>query len=170
MTERLTASIAAALNSYGDRPCIEFGGRWYTGKEVAAYGIAITASLREADVADDAPVGLIVRNRLHHAAAIAGFLAAGRTVAMIYSFQSPEGIARDVEQLNLSAVVADSEDWTPPVVSATRRVGGAGIAISLTEPIVDRVPGLELCDSTKRHAPAEPGVALKILTLSLIHI
>ena len=164
VTERLTASIAAALNSYGDRPCIEFGGRWYTGKEVAAYGIAITASLREADVADDAPVGLIVRNRLHHAAAIAGFLAAGRTVAMIYSFQSPEAIARDVEQLNLSAVVADSEDWTPPVVSATRRVGGAGIAISLTEPIVDRVPGLELCDSTKRHAPAEPGVALKILT------
>ena len=164
VTERLTASIAAALNSYGDRPCIEFGGRWYTGKEVAAYGIAITATLREADVADDAPVGLIVRNRLHHAAAIAGFLAAGRTVAMIYSFQSPEAIARDVEQLNLSAVVADSEDWTPPVVSATRRVGGAGIAISLTEPVVDRVPGLELCDSTKPHAPAEPGVALQILT------
>lgn len=164
VTERLTASIAAALNSYGDRPCIEFAGRWYTGKEVAAYGTAIAASLREAAVPDDAPVGLIVRNRLHHAAAIAGFLAAGRTVAMIYSFQSPEAIARDVEQLNLSGVVADTEDWTPSVVAAARQIGSAGIAISLTEPIVERVPGLEFHDSTKTHAPAEPGVALKILT------
>ncbi|MDA2889425.1 fatty acid--CoA ligase family protein [Mycolicibacterium sp. BiH015] len=164
MTERLTASFAAALNNYGDRPCIEFEGRWYTGKEVAAYGTVIAATLREAEVADDAPVGLIVRNRLQHAAAIVGFLAAGRTVAMIYSFQSPEAIARDVEQLNPAAVVADTEDWTPPVMVAARRIGSAGIAISLTEPIVDRIPGLQLRDSTKPHAPAEPGVALKILT------
>ncbi|MFB1294836.1 class I adenylate-forming enzyme family protein [Mycobacterium sp. pW049] len=164
VTERLTASIAAALNSYGDRPCIEFRGRWYTGDEVSAYGGAIAARLREAGVADDAPVGLIVRNRLQHAATIAGFLAVGRTVSMIYSFQSPEAIARDVERLNLSAVVADAEDWTSPVVAAAAGIGSAGIAVSLTEPIVDHVAGLERRDSSKTHAPAEPGVALQILT------
>lgn len=164
VTERLTASIAAALNSYGERPCIEFEGRWYTGEEVAAYGTAIAEGLRGADVADEAPVGLIVRNRLQHAAAIAGFLAAGRTVAMIYSFQSPDAIARDVEQINLAAVVADVEDWTTPVVAAAQRVGAAGIAISLSEPTVDCVAGLERCDASRTHAPAEPDVALKILT------
>ncbi|OAN42154.1 class I adenylate-forming enzyme family protein [Mycolicibacterium iranicum] len=164
VTERLTASIAAALDSYGDRACIEFEGRWYTGKEVSAYGSAIAARLRKAGVADDAPVGLVVRNRLQHAAAIAGFLAAGRTVAMIYSFQSPEAIARDLEQVNVSAVVADTDDWTPPVVAAARRIGSAGIAISLTEPIVDGISGLGRRDSSKAHAPAEPGVALQILT------
>ncbi len=159
-----TASMATALSSYGGAPCIEFERRWYTGDEVVGYGTAIAATLREAGVADAAPVGLVVRNRLPHAAAIAGFLAAGRTLAMIYSFQSAEAIARDVEQLNLSAVVADREDWTAPVVAAARRLGSAGVALSLTGPTVAAVDGLQWRDTSKTHAPAEPGVALKILT------
>ena len=102
-----TERFAAGLAGYGDRPCIEFEGRWYSGNEVTAYADAIAAVLREAGVADDAPVGLVVRNRLPHAAAIMGFIAAGRTVSMIYSFQSPEAIGRDIETLGLSAIVAD---------------------------------------------------------------
>jgi acyl-CoA synthetase (AMP-forming)/AMP-acid ligase II len=164
VTEGFTESIATALNSYGDGPCIEFEGRWYTGAEVVAYGAAITSALRDAGVADDAPVGLVVRNRLQHAAAIAGFLAAGRAVSMIYSFQSPEAIAGDVERLNLAAVVADREDWTGPVVAAAKRAGSAGLAISLEEPAVATVAGLERRDPARTHAPAEPGVALQILT------
>ncbi|MGE2731641.1 class I adenylate-forming enzyme family protein [Mycolicibacterium vaccae] len=164
VTEGLTESIAAALDGYGDRPCIEFDGRWYSGHEVAEYGTAITAGLRAAGVPDDAPVGLIVRNRLPHAASIVGFLAAGRTVAMIYSFQSAEAVAGDVEKLNLAAVVADAEDWTEPVVHAAARIGSAGLAISLHAPIVSAVERLERRDTSRRHAPAEPGIALKILT------
>lgn len=164
VTEGLTERFAAALHSYADRPCIEFEGRWYTGHEVVAYGTAITSVLGAAGVPGDSPVGLIVRNRLPHAAAIAGFLAAGRTVSMIYSFQSAEAIAGDVECLNLAAVVADSEDWTEPVVAAAARIGAAGVAISLGRPPVVAVPRLEQCDRTRLHAPAEPGVALKILT------
>ena len=67
-----------------------------------------------------------------HAAAIIGFLAAGRPVSMIYSFQSPESIARDIEKLELSAIVADREDWTDEVIAAAKRAGSAGVAISLT--------------------------------------
>lgn len=126
--------------------------------------MAIAAALNAAGVADDAPVGLVVRNRLPHAAAIAGFLAAGRAVSMIYSFQSPEAIAGDVERLNLSAVVAEHEDWTEPVVAAAKRAGSAGLTIALAEPSVTRVAGLERRDASRLHAPAEPGVALKILT------
>ena len=161
MVERFTESFAVALNGYGARPCIEFQRRWYSGDEVTSYGAAIATALRAAGVADDAPVGLIVRNRLQHAAVIAGFLAAGRTQAMIYSFQSPEAIARDVEQLNLSAVVADRDDWTGPVAAAAARTGSACIAISLDEP---RVTGVAHRDVARPHAEAEPGVALKILT------
>ena len=76
-------------------------------------------------------MGLVVRNRLQHAAAIIGFLAAGRTVSMIYSFQSPESIGRDIEKLDLSAIVADQEDWTDEVIAAAKRAGSAGVAISL---------------------------------------
>ncbi len=164
VTEGFTGSFAAALHGYGDRPCIEFDRRWYSGHEVVAYGTQIAALLAGAGVADDAPVGLIVRNRLQHAATIAGFLAAGRATVMIYSFQSPDAIAGDVERLNLSAVVADPQDWTEPVVAAAARVGSAGLAISLTDPAVSCVDGLGQRAGERRHAAAEPGVALKILT------
>lgn len=158
MPESFTEKFAAGLAGYGPRPCIEFEGRWYSGDEVTAYADAITAALRSAGVADDAPVGLVVRNRLAHATAIIGFLAAGRAVSMIYSFQSPEAIAADIEKLALSAIVADPQDWSEPVVEAARRAGSAGVVLAPTvSTLLNRDPG-------RQHAQAEPGVALNILT------
>jgi long-chain acyl-CoA synthetase len=61
--ESFTETFAAGLASYGEQPCIEFEGRWYSGREVATYGDVISTILREAGVADGAPVGLVVRNR-----------------------------------------------------------------------------------------------------------
>nr|WP_192725175.1 fatty acid--CoA ligase family protein [Mycobacterium sp. OAS707] len=162
--EGFTETFAAGLASYGEQPCIEFEGRWYTGHDITEYGTAIASLLRGAGVPDSAPVGLVVRNRLPHAAAIIGFLAAGRPVSMIYSFQSPEAIGRDIEKLNLSAIVADREDWTDEVVTAASRAGSAGVAISSSQPLVEAVKGLEQRDADRRHADVEPGVALQILT------
>jgi long-chain acyl-CoA synthetase len=162
--ESFTEKFAAGLASYGEQQCIEFEGRWYSGNEVTAYGTAIALVLREAGVADDAPVGLVVRNRLQHAAAIIGFLAAGRPVSMIYSFQSPEAIGRDIEKLELSAIIADREDWTESVIDAAKRTGSAGVAISLTVPTVAAISGLERRDESRRHTETEPDVALQILT------
>jgi long-chain acyl-CoA synthetase len=162
--ESFTETFAAGLASYGEQPCIEFEGRWYSGREVAAYGDAVATLLRDTGVAPDAPVGLVVRNRLPHAAVIIGFLAAGRPVSMIYSFQSPEAIGRDVEKLNLSAIVADREDWTEPVIDAAKRTGSAGVAISMLTPLVSTVEGLVRRDESRQHAEVEPGVALQILT------
>ncbi|MGE0219975.1 class I adenylate-forming enzyme family protein [Mycolicibacterium sp.] len=164
MTESFTGRFSAGLAGYGERPCIEFAGRWFTGRDIADRAAALSAALRAAGVADDAPVGLVVRNRLPHAAAIAGFLAAGRAVSMIYSFQSPEAIAADVQALGLSAIVADEQDWTDPVRVAVARAGSAGIAIALQSPVVLAVAGLERRDPSRHHTPAEPGVALHILT------
>lgn len=164
MPESFTETFAAGLASYGEQPCIEYEDRWYTGDDITEYADAIAAVLRDAAVADGAPVGLVVRNRLPHAAAIIGFLAAGRPVSMIYSFQSPEAIARDIEKLALSAIVADREDWTAPVIDAAKRTGSAGVAILLQQPLVEAVDGLERRDTTRRHAEVEPDVALQILT------
>jgi long-chain acyl-CoA synthetase len=159
-----TETFAAGLATYGDQPCIEFEGRWYSGDDITGYADAIAVVLRAAGVADGAPVGLVVRNRLQHAAAIIGFLAAGRPLSMIYSFQSPESIGRDIEKLELSAIVADREDWTAPVIDAAKRAGSAGVAISSTGPTVAAVEGLARRDGSRAHAGVEPGVALQILT------
>ena len=80
------------------------------------------------------------------------------------SFQSPEAIGRDIEKLELSAIVADREDWTDDVVTAARRAGSAGVAIALIQPRVAAVAGLERRDEKLSHAEAKPGVALQILT------
>jgi acyl-CoA synthetase (AMP-forming)/AMP-acid ligase II len=162
--ESFTETFAAGLASYGAKQCIEFHGRWYTGDDITAYADALTAALGDAGVPPDAPVGLVVRNRLPHAAAIIGFLAAGRPISMIYSFQSPEAIGRDIEKLNLAAVVADRGDWSAEAVAAAKRSGSAGVAISLTSPRVAAVDGLERKDPDRAHAESKPGVALQILT------
>lgn len=164
MTEAFTERFAAGLAGYGDGQCISYEGRWYSGDDVTTYADAVASVLKNAGVADDAPVGLVVRNRLPHAAAIIGFMAAGRTVSMIYSFQSAEAIGRDIEKLNLSAIVADEQDWTDEVIAAAKRAGSAGVALSMREPIVAPVAGLEHRDDSRRHAQPETGVALQILT------
>ncbi|MEV3902687.1 fatty acid--CoA ligase family protein [Mycobacterium sp. NPDC050551] len=154
-----TETFAAGLRSYGAGPCLEFEGRWHTGDEIVAHADAVTAALRDAGVAHDAPIGLVVRNRPWHAATIAGLLADRRWVSMIYSFQSPESIACDVESLDLAAVVADAEDWTAPVRAAVTRAGTAAVAISVTG--AERVDGLTRV--TGAH-PTRAGAGLQILT------
>ncbi|CAN5395877.1 hypothetical protein BH09ACT7_BH09ACT7_03820 [soil metagenome] len=158
MTDTFTSTLAAGIAGYGDQPCIEFEGRWYTGDDITAYLDGIASVLDAAGIPDDAAVGLVVRNRLPHAAAIVGLIAARRPLAMIYSFQSPESIARDVEQLGLAAVIADVGDWTEPVIDAARRAGSAGVAISPSG--VNAVVGLER--SRGEHAALAAG--LHILT------
>ena len=69
---------------------------------------------------------LVVRNRVPHAAAMIGLVGAGRSFALVYAFQSPAAMARDVEKLRPAVLVADREDWTAPVVEAAARVGTVG--------------------------------------------
>jgi long-chain acyl-CoA synthetase len=140
MTDRSQAfsdNLARGLAGYGAQPFIEFEGTWYSGDDVTAYRERLDVVLGETGVDAAEPIGVVVRNRVPHAAAILGFIAAGRPVVMIYSYQSPRSIAADVETLRLAAVVADREDWTAPVADAARRTGTAAIALSLDEPRVE---------------------------------
>ncbi|WP_395309979.1 fatty acid--CoA ligase family protein [Mycobacterium sp. AMU20-3851] len=139
MTESFTERFAARLAGYGDRPCIEFEGRWFSGAEVAGYGTRLAGLLDDAGLDARAPVGLVVRNRYAHAAATIGLLAAERPVVMIYSFQSPEAIAADIERLDVAAVLADPEDWTAPVAVAAERIGAAGVELGRRAPALTGV-------------------------------
>lgn len=123
-------TLSARLASYGDRPCIEFERKWYAGKDITAYIECIASLLKQAGVGPGEPVGLVVRNRLPHAAAILGFIAAQRPVVMIYSYQSARSIARDIDNLRLPAVFLDHDDWTPDVADAVAQIGAAAITFS----------------------------------------
>ena len=150
-------TLAARLRGFGDRPCIEFERTWYSGNEITGYIDRIADALAEAGVAPDDSVGVVVRNRVVHAAAILGFVAARRPVAMIYSYQSPQSIARDIETLRVPAVVLDREDWTEPVAQAVSHCGAAAVVVS--------ADAVEL--SVRRRHVQEPDPAL---ALAGIHI
>ncbi len=160
----ITSRLAASLTGYGDAPCVEFEGRWYTGDVIAAYADGIEDALRAAGVADGATVGVVARNRPPHAAAVVGLLGAGRWVSMIYSFQSARAIGRDIEALELAAIVADRQDWTEPVIAAARRTGTAGIAVSLSSPTVERVAGIERVAPRLSAAGRDGSTGLQVLT------
>jgi long-chain acyl-CoA synthetase len=126
-------NLSAGLRSFGDGPCIEFERKWYSGNDITAYIDDIADALARAGLSPGEPVGLVVRNRVPHAAAILGFIAARRPVAMIYSYQSTQSIGRDVEKLRLPAVLVDREDWTDPVAEAVSRIGCAAVVLSPSE-------------------------------------
>lgn len=132
--DRFCATLSAGLHGYGTAPCIEFDRKWYSGNDVTGYIASVDDQLTRAGIGPDDPVGVVVRNRVPHAAVILGFIAAGRPVAMIYSYQSPESIARDITALRLPAILADRQDWTAPVRHAAALTGTAGICL-IPEPL-----------------------------------
>ncbi|WAC57060.1 ANL family adenylate-forming protein [Gordonia sp. SL306] len=123
--------LSAHLARYGDRPFIEFERRWYSGDEVTQVIDAVTRLLDDNAVPSTAPIGLVARNRPPHAAAALGLIAARRPVAMIYSYQSVQSIARDIVTLAPAVVIADRQDWTETTLAAARGAGCGAIALSL---------------------------------------
>ncbi|HEY9315504.1 fatty acid--CoA ligase family protein [Williamsia sp.] len=134
---RFAAELDDRLSGYGDAPFIEFDGQWHSGNDIAHYRELIDTALTDAGVGPTESVGIVVRNRVPHAAAIFDFIATRRPMAMIYSYQSENSIARDIEILRPAAVVVDRQDWTAPVRAACRRIGAAAVVLSLTDPIVE---------------------------------
>lgn len=70
------ATLSARLGGYGSAPFIRFDRTWYSGNDITAYITRVEDHLARAGVGADEPVGLVVRNRVPHAAAILGFIAA----------------------------------------------------------------------------------------------
>ncbi|HOW93433.1 MAG TPA: fatty acid--CoA ligase family protein [Mycolicibacterium fallax] len=148
------STLAQRIAGHGPRDCIEFDGVWHSGDELVRIGAELESALREAGVGGAEPIGLVVRNRVPHAAMILGGIAAGRGVSMIYSHQSDAGIAADIRSLGLPAVVAAEQDWGPAARRAAREAGSAAIAIGPPARVL--TPRSSQCPA----APPDPGLRL----------
>ncbi|WP_307615727.1 class I adenylate-forming enzyme family protein [Nocardia flavorosea] len=154
------AHLAGRIAEYGERPCIEFEQRWYSGTEIAACIDAVDHAMTPAGSEPGARVGIVVRNRIPHAASVLGFVAGRRPVAMINSYQSPGSLAAEVERLGLSAVLAAAEDWTEPVRAACTRIGSAGISLTAGPQWVETV----VTGDPSARRPCREEAGLHILT------
>jgi long-chain acyl-CoA synthetase len=155
-------TLGARLAGYGAAPCIEFERSWYSGDDIVGYHVAIERELERQGIGPAEPVALVVRNRVPHAAAVLGFIAGRRPVSMVYSYQSPQAVAADIETLYPAAVLADTQDWSSQVGDAVRRVGAAGIVLGPDAPTVAIAhraaaraadPGIDILTSGTTGAP-----------------
>lgn len=126
----LSRMAAATLERDTADPAIEFEGRWYSWSDVRALANQVDGLIDASGAVAGAPVVFIARSQ---AAAIAAFLAlirTGRTIRMVYPFQSQAGIARDIARLKPAVVIAAEREIGDEVREATREQGASVILIS----------------------------------------
>ncbi len=143
---------AEALARPGGTGVIEFEGCWYDWDDLRKVQIRLDHLLATSGLAADAPVTFIPRNRPWAIAALFTLLAQGRTIRMVYAFQSPAGIVRDIERLAAPMVIAESGEFAPEVMAALAAAGYAGIAVDGLEAMA--VAGAEAVSSRAEYTPA----------------
>ena len=129
MENELQEMAIAALERDPTRDAIEFEERWISGGELKSLSNAIHRLLDASGIAPDAPVALLARNRPSAITAFISLLAKGCNVQMIYTFQSPAGIARDIARIGPAALVAETEDYSEEVRAELGKAGIAAIAL-----------------------------------------
>jgi long-chain acyl-CoA synthetase len=83
----------------------------------------------------------VPRNRPSAIGALLGLIAKGRSIRMLYAFQSAAALARDVERIKPAVIVADAQDYSPELLLVLRAEGIAAISLSAMDAAA--VPGFE---------------------------
>jgi long-chain acyl-CoA synthetase len=140
-------------------PIIEFEKRWYTWGELRHVAERVSAAIAASDADPRASIAFAPRNCPSALAALLGLIADGRTIKMIFAFQSAAGIARDLVRLKPSIFIAAPRDLSREVLDTARTEGIAVLALSDMD--VAAPPGLA---STRRpsdpEAPAQPQIQI----------
>lgn len=141
------------------QPAIEFEGRWVDWGEIRSIADAVLQALDASGIAPDAPIAFVPRNQPSAIAALLALLAQGRTIRMIYPFQSAEGIAHSIKRLEVSAVVLHREDASPEVRDCVDAEGMAAIVLDRLG--AQAMPGFEHAGAARlRHGPPAPQIEI----------
>ncbi|MXO89914.1 class I adenylate-forming enzyme family protein [Pontixanthobacter aquaemixtae] len=149
----LSSLCEEALARPGGSQVIEFEGRWFDWGELRTVANGVATLISQSGAPDDAPVTFIPRNRPWAIAALIKLLAQGRTVRMVYAFQSPAAIAKNVAKLNSGIVIAGVEEFSAELEEEMRAAGRVGIALEDLD--ANLVEGLEKFDHQGKFSPAD---------------
>jgi acyl-coenzyme A synthetase/AMP-(fatty) acid ligase len=141
MEQVLELMARAALDGPGGDTVIEYEGEVFTRAWMRAVADNLETRLRAAGIGPASRLGFVTRNRPACVAALIGMIANGRTIRMIYAFQSAEALARNIEKLDLRAVVICDEDVSAPVLETAGSSGIALIALGSSEEVRLASPG-----------------------------
>ncbi len=141
MTPTLDQACAMALSRPAAQPAIEFEGRWHGWGELRQLADHLGTLLEASGAAPGASVVLVPRNQPSAIAALLSLIARHRTVRMVYAFQAPASLARDLMRLRPAVAVLAAQDCSEPVLAALREQGTAVIALDGLQ--ARALPGLE---------------------------
>lgn len=150
---------AAALARPAALRAIEFRKQWISWGQMRRVGERLGELVVASGAGPGTRIAFVARNRPSALAALLGMMAARCTIRMIYAFQSATAIARDLERIGPSVVVAAAEDYAEEILGVLRANGIA--AIGLREMDADALPGFE---RTTRTGAATSQPQVEILT------
>jgi long-chain acyl-CoA synthetase len=140
---------------------LKFEDRWLTWSELRVPIDRIKQLIKDSGADERSAVTFVPRNYPSAIATLLGLIAQGRTIRMIYAFQSPEGIAREIDRHRSAIVIAAAKDFTDEVKAVLTAHGMA--AIALTDMSADFVPGFETAHP-ERAIPASSEPLIQIHT------
>ncbi len=156
--ESLSSHAARALARPAAARAIEFDGIWHSWGEMAACAAAITRHL--SGVAPGAIIALVSRNHPATIAALLGLIAHENSIAMVYGFQSPAGIARDLARIAPAAFVLTQADDAPEIRAECARQGIPAIALHGMAPTLIPAAAKPQSANAAATATGEPHIAI----------
>ena len=158
----ITAKLRAIMGVDPARAAIEFEGGDHSWGDLAQGVAAIEALLGELSLPPDARIGVLLRNRPGHVAAIVAVIAADRCLVTLNPLLPDAKLRADLAQLDLPVVIVDEGDVARAgLVEAAVAAGSAVIAIDprlLHARLI--APGSATGDADR----VSPGVAIEMLT------
>ena len=156
----MTVKLRAIMALDPDRVEIDFEGTDYSWRQIAETVGGIEAALAAIGLPEDARIGVMLRNRPGHIAAIVAVLSSDRCLVTLNPVLPDTRLFADIEGLDLPVVIADATDLARPgVTEALERGGSAVIAIGA------RLDGVEVMRAgSSTRIRTSPGVAIEMLT------
>ncbi|MCW1383647.1 fatty acid--CoA ligase family protein [Novosphingobium sp. KCTC 2891] len=158
----ITEKLRAIMAIDPARAEIHFEGRDYSWGDLARVVAAIEAALDAMALPAEARVGVVLRNRPGHIAAILAVLSSDRCLVSLNPILPDDKLFADIAGLGLPAIIADEDDVARPgIADAFARAGSAVIAIGARLEGVRALAGFE---APRAEVQTSPGVAIEMLT------
>lgn len=159
---QVTEKLRAVMALEPTRAQIDFEGQDYPWGDLTRVVAAISMELHGMALPADARVGIMLRNRPGHVAAILAVLATDRCLVSLNPILPDERLFADVSGLGLPVIICDEEDGARPGLAACLKKAGTAAVV-----IGSRLEGARLlagCERPVGEIQTSPGVAVEMLT------
>ena len=161
----LAQRIKEVLSIEPDGNAIEFEGEWRSWGYLRNIVAQIDSLLSAAGLEEDAPIGIMLRNRPQHVGALLAVISTRRCLVTLNPQRPAVELSTEILDLKLPAIIGDAEDWKKPELqTAMKTLGALSLEMSSdqNDPVVVNDFSTKL-NNTQFHKDM-PGIAVEMLT------